>query len=81
MIKLKLCAYRLVEEPLEISKELNDKVYELTHSTIDDFEPDDEDLIDVLEQLKKDGNVEAEVLLNRLNWRSKDSDKVAFEWL
>lgn len=53
----------------------------MTHSTIDDFEPDDEELIDVLEQLKEDGNVEAEVLLNRLNWRSKDSDKVAFEWL
>lgn len=52
--RLHLCAYKYISTPIVISEELNEAVYNLTGSSIDDFQPGDEDLLHALEQINDD---------------------------
>ena len=61
--RLHLCVYKYAINSVVVSEELNEAVYKLTGSSIDDFQPGDEELLHALEKLDDD---EARSLLNTL---------------
>ena len=61
--RLHLCVYKYAINPVVVSEELNEAVYKLTGSSIDDFQPCDEQLLRALEQIDDD---EARSLLSTL---------------
>lgn len=76
--RLHLCVYKYVINSVVVSDELNEAVYNLTGSSIDDFYPRDEELLHALEQINND---EARSLLSVL--KSEDvrwSDLCQFEF-
>ena len=52
--RLHLCAYKYAINSVVVSEELNEEVYKLTGSSIDDFQPGDEELLHALEQINDD---------------------------
>ena len=76
--RLHLCVYKYAINSVVVSEELNEAVYNLTGSSIDDFYPGDEELHHALEQINND---EARSLLSVL--KSEDvrwSDLCQFEF-
>ena len=76
--RLHLCVYKYAINPVVVSEELNEEVYKLTGSSIDDFQPGDEELLRALERIDDD---EARSLLSTL--KSDDvrwSDLCQFEF-
>ena len=76
--RLHLCVYKYAIDTVGVSGELNEAVYNLTGSSIDDFQPGDEELLHALEQI---GDEEARSLLSVL--KSDDvrrSDLCQFEF-
>ncbi len=76
-IDLHLCVYKYARPSLVISEELDNKVYELTHSSIGDYEPNDDELWQVLEKIDTD---EARSLLEALRSNSCSADLCQFEF-
>lgn len=76
--RLHWCVYKYAINPVVVSEELNEAVYKLTGSSIDDFQPGDEELRHALEQINDD---ESRSLLSVL--KSEDvrwSDLCQFEF-
>lgn len=75
--RLHLCVYKYTRPPLVVSEELDNKVYELTHSSITDFEPNDDELWQTFEKINDD---EARSLLEVLKANARSADLCQFEF-
>lgn len=76
-IDLHLCVYKYAHPSLVISEELDNEVYERTHSSIGDFEPNDDELWQTLEKI---GTDEARSLLEVLKANARSADLCQFEF-
>jgi len=77
--RLHLCVYKYARPSLVISEELDARVYELTHNSIGDFEPNDEELWETLEKIGESDD-EAKDLLSVLKSNARSADLCQFEF-